>query len=125
MLMGIGVKEYKGQKLKTLQRKLKELPNEIRDEVLIRYSRFCMDQNAYTLLSYREIIARSKYSKQETIAFNFRLGMRRGSHFDLVKKEDGKSEVLVLDPEMLGEKVNFLIPCLDPSKKKRSKKENT
>lgn len=43
MVTGIGIKEYKGQKLKSLQKKLKELPNDIRDEVLMRYARFCMD----------------------------------------------------------------------------------
>ena len=83
-----------------------------------------MDQNAYTFLSYREKIANAKCSKKEIIALSFRLDMRRQERYELVKRdEETKTEALVLDPDQLGEKVTHLIPCLDPSLKKRSNRQ--
>ena len=83
-----------------------------------------MDQNAYIFLSYREKIANAKCSKQELIALNFRLDMRRRERYELVKRnEETKAEALVLDPDQLGEKVMHLIPCLDPTLKKRSTRQ--
>ena len=50
---------------------------------------------------------------------------RKKERYELVKRdEDTKTDGLVLDPELLGEKVTHLIPCLDPSLKKRSNRQN-
>ena len=107
-------KQKKGKKNANAvtEKQIYGISNETRDEVLTRYLRFCKDQHAFTFLSFRRKITQMDFTYAERVGYRLRVGMRKGRQYAL---RDPKTDELVTDPDLLGERMTCLIPCLDPS----------
>ena len=108
------------KKEKELQERLRSINPAIRDWVFRRYISYCKDQHAFVFLAYRRKLHQLSFSKAQKLGFNIRVGIRKAKHYSLTNPV---TDVLELDPEKLGPKLDCLIPCLDPDIKAAQKKD--
>ena len=110
----------KSAKKKKLEKQIRSVDPEIVKQMLNRYQRFCMDQHAFTWLSWRMQYFKMQLNKKQKLCFRLRLAMKKASSFKLFTK---KGEVN-LDPETLGRQIDVLPPCLDPDLPAESRNHN-
>lgn len=52
------------------------------------------------------------FTYAEKIGYRLRIGMRKGCQY---RMSDPKTDELITDPDLLGERINHILPCLDPN----------
>jgi hypothetical protein len=112
----------KGKKQKKLVKQLGSISVEIKHQVVMRYLRYCQDQNVYLNLLYR------KKAKEAGMLLKAHYGHKIMSSYrknkDIVKmKPEQVAKSLETDPEELGPFVSALPPCLDNCLTEKERKE--
>jgi hypothetical protein len=100
----------KSAKKKKLEKQIRSVKPEIVTQLLHRYNRFCMDQHAFTWLSWRIKYLNMGLSTKEKMIFRLRIALRKESGLKLFTRMGEVNH----NPESLGRPVEHLPPCLDP-----------
>lgn len=101
---------FQEKKLK-LEKQLREVKPEVVQNIVMRYERFCQDQNTYTMLQWRKKIDYFSLSTKQRVALDLRMAMSKC--YRGYKLTNFKGEVNH-NPDSLGTFLTFLPNCLDP-----------
>ena len=91
------------------EKALKAITDEIKEDVIMRYLRYCRDQQSAKYELWREkAFLNPAFNSEQIAALKFRLYTTK-TWYDL---RDSKGEVILEDFRSLGHEVEELIPCL-------------